>query len=323
MNRRRFLDSLFFSFLSFKTISLLQREKKSLKNHSYKSDILIKVMGTAQDGGIPHAGCYCENCQRARKEPAFSRLISSLSIIDLKENKFYLIDATPDIRLQLDILYRFNKKRTKRFYPDGIFLTHAHIGHYTGLIFFGYESLATKNLPVYCSSRMKNFLMNSGPWSQLIKLRNIKIQIFESEKELLISPQLSITPIKVPHRDEYTDTFGFLIAGKKKKLLYIPDIQSWERWDRLIVEEIKRIDIALIDGTFYSSNELPERDLSKIGHPFIETTIKKLEKVKGNKKIYFTHLNHSNLALNPYSMEKKEIIRKGFDLASEGMEFYI
>jgi len=301
---------------------ILLHDNKNIPKKN-ETNALVKIVGTAQDGGIPHIGCYCKNCERARKNKIYSRLISSVALFDFSENKSFLIDATPDIRKQLDIMRNRIKSKERKFHPDGIFLTHAHIGHYTGLMFFGFEALSTSQLPVYCSFRMRDFLINNGPWNLLVKLNNIKIHILEIEKEFNISQSISIIPFQVPHRAEYTDTLGFIISGKKKKVLYIPDIQSWEAWEKSIIKIIEEVDFALIDGTFFSPNELPNRNLSKIGHPFISSSIKLFANSVKKTKIYFTHLNHSNLALDPEGNEIKEIEEKGFKLAMEGMEFFI
>jgi pyrroloquinoline quinone biosynthesis protein B len=289
--------------------------------------VLVKVLGTAQDGGIPHSGCWCVNCQRAWRDSSFSRLISSLAVCDLKENKVFLVDATPDIRKQTQLIRERVKpmKNQVNFVPDGILLTHAHIGHYTGLIFYGYEAQSTKDLPVCCSNRMARFLSQNGPWDQLVKLKNILIRNIEPEQVFSLTSSIRVEPFQVPHRDEYSDTLGFKITGRQKSLLYIPDIHRWEMWDRRIVEETRKADFSLLDGTFYSPDELPSRDLSAIGHPFIAHATELMREVveAGKNSIYFTHLNHSNLALDPKGKERGFLQKKGFALASEGMEFFL
>jgi len=331
MQRRDFLNACIGSmagmnvlFSSNKLMAFPEKPKKKIQE---ESDVIAQVLGTAQDGGLPQLGCYCKNCLRARKKPGFSRFISSLALLDLKERKFFLLDATPDIRLQLDRAHeRVGKEKSGlKNLPQAVLLTHAHIGHYTGLMFFGYEAASSSNLPVYCSERMKNFLANNGPWSQLVYLKNISLQTLSIDREFSLTSRLSLRPFQVPHRDEYSDTVGFMISGRKKKLLYIPDIQNWKAWKRSIVEEVKKVDISLLDGTFYSPEELPGRNLSRIGHPFIKTSLKLLGRVakKGKAEIYFTHLNHSNLALDPEGEARKKIEDQGFRLAEEGMEFFI
>lgn len=330
MRRRAFLSSCIGSTASF--YALVSSEKRAAflnkpGKEPKRSDAVVKVLGTAQDGGFPHFGCYCRNCRRARKEPPLSRFISSLAVCDFKEEKFFLLDATPDIRAQNDLVCEWmglSEKNTRRA-PDGVLLTHAHIGHYTGLIFFGFEAISTHRLPVFCSSRMKDFLEKNGPWSQLVTMENISIQPLALNKKFSLTQRISATGFQVPHRHEYSDTLGFFLSGQKRSLLYIPDIRSWEAWERSIKEELRKVDIALLDGTFYSPEELPGRDLSRIGHPFIQESLKTLHEVvkEGRTEIYFTHLNHSNPTLDPDSRLRKKVEAQGFHIASDGMEFFL
>jgi pyrroloquinoline quinone biosynthesis protein B len=329
MRRRSFLQSCLGAIAGIEADALSHNIKKPLPGEKPESrknkNVYVKVIGTAQDGGIPHMGCFCANCQRAWEDPRFSRLISSLVLIDRIDNKSIIVDTTPDIRAQTRIIRECvnpDNENTK-FIPDGILLTHAHIGHYTGLMFYGYEAQSADRIPVYCSERMKSYLANNGPWSQLIRQKNIAAKIIRPGNPAALTSHISLSTFRVPHRDEFTDTLGFAFTGPEKSLLYIPDIQSWEAWDRSIVEEIQKVDIALLDGTFYSPAELPSRNLASIGHPFIADSIKTLKDVAQNKKVQvlFTHLNHSNLALDPEGPARKAIKGGGFDLAEEGMEF--
>jgi pyrroloquinoline quinone biosynthesis protein B len=289
-------------------------------------DVIVKVLGTAQDAGIPHLGCYCPNCLRARKDSKFARLKPSIAVLDMIDKKAFIMDASPDIGRQFDIVhermgYDANAKINT---PDGILLTHAHIGHYTGLMYYGYEGLNAARVPVYCTSKMARFLEENGPWSQLVRYENIVLQVIRPEEETSLTARVSFIPLLVPHRDEYSDTVGFIIVGPKKKLLYIPDIQNWEAWNRSIKEEVEKVDHAVLDGTFYSPDELPGRDLSKIGHPFITASMDILAPLaKMGRRIYFSHLNHTNRALDPNGPEQKEIRKRGFHLAADGMEILL
>lgn len=329
MKRRTFFHSCFGAVAGLKAEFFSSKPKSHPGHISEKPEqaekVLVKVIGTAQDGGIPHIGCFCSNCQRAWKKPHLSRFISSLALFDLTENKTILVDATPDIRAQtMMIRERMNpKKTTNRYWPDGILLTHAHIGHYTGLMFYGYEALSTDKLPVYCSKRMNDFLTQNGPWSQLVDQKNILAKTISPGQRFSVTSQISILALQVPHRDEYSDTLGFQIKGPNRSLLYIPDIRNWKIWDRSVVEEVQKVDIALLDGTFFSLKELPSRDLSSIGHPFILDSMKILLDIaqSGKTQIFFTHLNHSNLALDPDGDARKIIEKNAFALAEDGIEF--
>ncbi len=296
----------------------------AFRSPTAEGDVVVKVLGTAQDAGIPHIGCYCANCERARKNLAFARLKPAIAVLDMKGKKAFIVDASPDIGRQFDMLHERMGYNTAAGIntPHGILLTHAHIGHYTGLMYYGYEGLNAMKTPVYCTSKMARFLEENGPWSQLVRLENIALRIIRPDEKISLTERISFSPLLVPHRDEYSDTVGFIITGPKKDLLYIPDIRNWEAWNRSIREEVERVDYAILDGTFYSPDELPGRDLTKTGHPFILDSMDRLSSAakSGKSRIYFTHLNHSNRALDPDGPEQKKIRGKGFHLAADGME---
>lgn len=328
MRRRNFFGASAGSLVSLKNLFNSEKLPNAFDKKTHRSmddtGVIVKIMGTAQDGGIPQLGCDCKNCSRGRKDQKHSRLISSLAILDFKGKKFFLVDATPDIRIQSE--KAGDRLRQETFVqvkiPHGVLLTHAHIGHYTGLMYFGYESLSTHKMPVYCSARMRDFLMKNGPWNQLIEKENIFPIVLSPNEKLSLAPRISVVPFQVPHRDEYSDTLGFIISGSRKSLLYLPDIQNWEAWDRSIIEEVEKVDVALLDGTFYSPEELPGRDLSRIGHPFIKKSMETLNEVpkKGKTTIYFTHLNHSNFVLDPEGEARKNVMASGFRIAADGLE---
>jgi len=281
----------------------------------------IRILGTAQDGGLPHAACSCVRCERARSDPSFKRLISSLAIVLPETGRVYLIDATPDIREQLDRLTDVRDSpagRVDRAPVDGVFLTHAHIGHYTGLSFFGFEAVHTEALPVYCTQPMARFLTSHAPWQQLVQLQNIDLNEISEGTLVNLPDGVSVEPLLVPHRDEYADTVGFKIHGPNKTVLFIPDTEPYERWSRPLEELLTDVDIALLDGSFYSLEELPGRDVSQIGHPLMRDTMDRLAEWNSEREVRFIHLNHSNPALDAGSPEAREIRSRGFSVASDG-----
>ena len=205
----------------------------------------------------------------------------------------------------------------------GIALTHAHIGHYSGLLFFGKESLGAEKINVYSMPKMSLFLENNAPWSQLIQDENIKINKLKNDSIQTLSKYISIKPILVPHRDEFSETVGYIIKGELKSALFLPDIDKWEKWDKKIEDFIRNVDYAFIDGTFYNGNEIPHRNMDEIPHPFVVETIKRFKnlKKKHKKKVYFIHLNHTNPLHKPNNKITKEIIKRGYNIARTGMKF--
>ena len=276
-------------------------------------NIEVMVLGTAQDGGIPQLGCNCPHCQAAWIDDSQRRLVASLGIIDHEARKMWLVDASPDIREQMNLLVSS--------YPGyrlaGILLTHAHIGHYLGLAFLGRESFNTRNLPILCTQRMADFLRTNQPWKQLVELGNVALSIIEPECPIQLGSATTASAVHVPHRDELSDTVAFSIAGPSKTLVYCPDI---DRWEGPILEAIEEADIALLDGTFYSADELPGRDVSDIPHPLIPDSIKTFE--ERDIEIQFVHLNHSNRLLSDEGLVAR-LEQRGSSISTRGVRWQL
>lgn len=274
----------------------------------------IQVLGIVQDAGYPHIGCEKDCCNVVSPGEYF---VSCLGLVDKTNNKRYLFDATPDIHNQLNLVEKFPNGNI----VDGIFLTHAHIGHYAGLMYLGREGLGGDNIKVYVLKRMAKFLTKNGPWDQLVKLNNISLQTISNNKFVKLSENILVIPIKVPHRDEYSETVGYKIIGKSKKLLFIPDIDKWDEWEKSIVDEVKLVDYAFIDGTFYNGSEL-NRDMSEIPHPSIEETLELFsnQPLAEKNKIYFIHINHTNPILTNKNGVRDLILNAGFNIAEKGLK---
>lgn len=271
----------------------------------------LVVLGTLQDGGSPHMGCVKSCCATERPND----YVVSLGVID--ESKHLLFDASPDIVYQTNYLNSISPAKDLE-----IFLTHAHMGHYSGLIHLGRESANSKKIPVYAMPRMAKFLRNNGPWSQLIDLQNILIQPLQNKFPVSVSPHLTITPLVVPHRDEFSETVGFMIRGKSKCALYIPDIDKWDLWETDINELLTKVDYAFLDATFFQDGEIT-RPMSEVPHPFVEESIKRFKSlpIEEKNKIYFIHLNHTNPARDAEFKGRLAVEDKGYHFATFGMRF--
>ncbi len=297
----------------------------SCNNQKIKEDIGTKnaaslvILGTVQDGGSPHIGCRKNCCKKLFEKPDPTRKVVSLGLIDFENKQTWLMEATPDVTSQLKALKKVSKFQETET-PNGIFITHAHIGHYAGLMYLGKEALGAKEIPVYAMPRMKSYLEANGPWSQLVSQNNIFLNRLKKDSSIILSSNFSITPFTVPHRDEYSETVGYKIKGPNKTALFIPDINKWSIWEKQIIKEIARVDYAFIDATFYDGNEINTRKMSEIPHPFV---IESMELFKGlpaseKSKIYFIHFNHTNPLLNPQSKQSKNVIKQGFKIARLG-----
>jgi pyrroloquinoline quinone biosynthesis protein B len=281
----------------------------------------IYILGNTQDAGLPHIGCqhpFCEDSFNVYEE----HYTTSIAVVNSDLKKYILFEATPDITFQLNNL---KKNIFDEFLlPESIYITHAHIGHYTGLMYFGREALGAKDLIVRVLPRMSSFLQNNGPWSQLVDINNIKIKEINFGSSVKELTNIDITPFQVPHRDEYSETAGYIIKGKNKKALFIPDIDKWEKWDRDLSQIAKEFDFLLIDATFYDSKEI-NRDISEIPHPLVTETIDLLSGLskENRNKVYFIHMNHTNMMLDPESELSRLVLSKGFNIARLGQKLYL
>lgn len=285
-------------------------------------DAFAVVLGNAQDAGFPQSNCKKDCCKKAWANPELRRFATSIAIVDKKNKSKLLFECSPHYPDQIHYLDRMLEEQVRTFDLKGIFLTHAHVGHYAGLIHLGREVEGSQQTPVFVMPRMREFLIGNGPWSQLVELKNISLRRLTAGEKTKVG-MFEITPLLVPHRDEFSETVGFRIQGPKKRILFLPDIDKWERWERRIEDEIRKVDIALLDGTFFDGKELPGRDMSRIPHPFVVESIKRFSRLpkKEKRKIHFIHLNHTNKLLQAGSKESMDLQRSGMKMAKQYQVF--
>ena len=272
------------------------------------------VLGTVQDGGSPHLGCNKNCCKALTVSQREARKVTALAVVEPKSNFNILFEATPDIIPQWKMLPSA---------PKAIFLTHAHMGHYTGLLQLGREALGAKNIPVHVMPRMANFLKENGPWSQLISLENIKLFPMAHNESVNFTSEIIITPLIVPHRDEFSETVGYRIQGPNKTVLFIPDIDKWSKWNENLKAILESVDYAFLDATFFDPEEINYRPLEEIPHPLVKETIAYLDPVSQElkNKVYFIHMNHTNPLLDPKSKATQWVLSQGFHVARKGQQF--
>ena len=294
------LAIIFFLFTSFQPV---------------EKDPFIIILGIAQDAGYPQIGCKKDCCKKYWDKKIARQKVTSLVLVDPVTNQKWIVDASPDLTEQL---HESDKLQTGNL--SGIFLTHAHTGHYTGLMYLGREALNAKEIPVYAMRRMYDFLKSNGPWSQLVSLKNIRLIQLKADSAIKLSDRISVTPFLVPHRDEYSETVGYSIKTRNRSILFIPDIDKWQKWDRDILRMIKEYDYLFLDGTFFKEGELPGRNMNEVPHPFIQESINLFKELSlpEKQKIWFIHFNHTNPLIDKFSKEYKEVKSRGFNIAAEG-----
>ncbi|MAV50665.1 MAG: pyrroloquinoline quinone biosynthesis protein PqqB [Hyphomonadaceae bacterium] len=291
---------------------------------SQQCGVELVTLGVGQDGGAPHIGRL--------DDPAWANIDltlwpTSLALIDHRADKRYLFETTPEITRQLHLLHQLAPTQRSGLAIDGVFLTHAHIGHYTGLMFFGREAAGARSIPVHVMPRFANYLRTNGPWEQLVRLQNVSLVEMASRRPERLAPDITVTPLRVPHRDEYSETVGFLIETDGADALFIPDIDSWDAWKRnddvAIEELVSKVDYAFLDATFYDDNELPGRDMSEIPHPRVVDMMERFADLPDAVRhgIKFIHFNHTNPIRYRQSEETRNVLARGYGIARAGERF--
>ncbi|RME52179.1 MAG: pyrroloquinoline quinone biosynthesis protein PqqB [Caldilineae bacterium] len=286
------------------------------KRFSMIAHVEAILLGAAQDGGVPQAGCSCPRCQAAQADPRRSRWVVSLGLVDRTAGQSWIVDATPDFRQQWGLLHRMA--------PDcslaGILLTHAHLGHYTGLLHLGKEAWNTHQLPVYASPSMCRFLQGNAPWRQLVEHGNILLHPLAAEQTYPLSKDLRVTPMPVPHRSEWSDVWAYVVAGPTGRLFFCPDIDDWELWPYDLGHFLRAMDAALLDGCFFDGAELPGRDMTQIPHPLAVDTARRVAVARDAGllcDVRLVHLNHTNPLWDP-GPERAWLREQGLDIAERG-----
>ena len=289
-------------------------------NLAFAQNPYVVVLGIAQDAGVPQMGCDSPFCQQAWKNAKLRQMVSSIVLVNPTTKERWIFDTTPDLPAQFQLL----KEITSDFSNNlaGIFLTHAHIGHYTGLMYFGRESMNAKDVKVYAMPRMKTMLETNAPWSQLVSIKNIALQAIENKQNITIGKNIYVQPFLVPHRDEFSETVGYRITANKKSLVFIPDIDKWQKWSENLEDVVKSNDYVLIDGTFYADGEI-NRPMSEVPHPFVAETVELLKNLPSSEKnkVYFIHFNHSNPLVQGDKLKIKQLKSKGFNVTFQGQKF--
>lgn len=280
----------------------------------------LVVLGTGQDGGAPQMGRHADP---AWEDASERRLTVSLGLVHHDTRARFLFEATPDIRTQFRDLDAIETGDGDGPVLDGVFLTHAHIGHYTGLMFLGHESMGAQGVPVFALPRMAEFLRTNGPWSQLVTYGNIDLRETEPDDGFGITDDVMVRPFTVPHRQEFSEVAGYRIDGPNRSAIFIPDIDSWEEWEAEGVdldELIASVDIVFIDATFYANGEIPGRDMSGFPHPFVTHSMERFAHlpVLERAKIQFIHVNHTNPIRFTGSPESRAVRDAGYGIARRG-----
>ena len=284
------------------------------------SQLELFVLGVAQDGGLPHLGCTQPCCINARQSGRVETP-ACMAIRNVDTRSLLLLEATPSITSQVALLHALiGTSHGEKAMVDAIAITHAHTGHYTGLMHLGKEGAATDQVPVHVSMAVANVLQTNAPWSGLVDGNHIALETFEPGRTFEPLQGIAIEPVAVPHRDELSDTMAFKVHGAHCTALFCPDIDAW---GCMLEPLLCGVDVAFIDGTFFDDAELDQvgsrRDRQSIPHPTMMDTMLSIESMgkARPRDVRFIHLNHSNATFHG-GRAAQELADRGFRVAKTG-----
>jgi pyrroloquinoline quinone biosynthesis protein B len=195
------------------------------------------------------------------------------------------------------------------------------MGHYAGLLELGPEVLGARGLPVYCTTAVADVLAENAPWSLLVSRGNVQLCPIVPGRPFELADGLSVEAFRVPHRDEFGDTVGFIVSrAGGRRLVYVPDADSWSGLARPLRDLVADSDVAVLDGTFFDRSELAGltgRDQGEVPHPPVAATVEQLDGMLD--RVVFTHLNHTNPLIDPCSPQSHRLVERGARVAIEGM----
>ena len=260
--------------------------------------------------------CRCPTCEAARVGRIPRRLASSAAVIDRKGGRAWLIDASPDLPEQMETVRdAMGGSKVSGVPLSAILLTHIHMGHYWGLGHLGKEGMMPRGLPVIAPPAAARFLGENRPFKDMVEWGALDVRVSHPGDTINLTEDLSMRPVTVPHRADFSDTVAGLVEGPREKVLYAPDM---DRLEDSFVDVMTSVDMAIIDGTFYYRDEIPGA-MDRVPHPPVEESIVRLRRVlEEGTRVAFTHLNHTNPLCDPRSYEFEQVVSQGFGVLLDG-----
>jgi pyrroloquinoline quinone biosynthesis protein B len=295
--------------------------------------VRVRILGSAAGGGFPQWNCHCGTCEAARAgERARPRTQSSLAIRG-GEGPWFLVNASPDARQQLEALTpgRVNGVRSPPI--AGVLLTDAEIDHTAGLLLLR-ESQAP--VPVFGDEGVERALRGAYPvlailerycgtdWQTLepgrarpLKGSSLEVEPFEAGGD---------APRYLSGSDAELQASGYVFRDRAGGgvVTYAPGLA---RLDDGVLERFAASNLVLVDGTFWRDDELDRLGISgrsarDMGHVPLSGpggTLQALAGIRGPRKV-LVHINNTNPILLEDSPERNAVLRAGVEVAYDGLE---
>jgi pyrroloquinoline quinone biosynthesis protein B len=302
----------------------------------------IRVLGSAAGGGFPQWNCACFNCRGLREGtvPAVARTQESVCLT-AGDGDWVLINASPDIRGQIESFKGLHPRRSRDTPIQAIVLTNGDLDHCLGLL----SLRENQPIVIYATEEVRETLMERNimfrtlrRFAHQVAWRSLKLAVEES----IVGPDgrpsgLTVTATAVPGKppvhlerlisaDDPTLNVGLRIrqSAAGPVLAYLPAVG---RITAAVREAMDGADCVFFDGTFWSSDELAAQGLPgktaqemahwPVGAP--DGSLSVLSPLSASRRI-FIHINNTNPMLREDSPERKDVEAAGWDVAWDGME---
>jgi pyrroloquinoline quinone biosynthesis protein B len=295
--------------------------------------VRVRVLGSAAGGGVPQWNCHCGICEAARAGVrARPRSQSSLAIRG-DDGPWFLVNASPDLRQQLETLKPRRVDGVRSLPVAGVLLTDAEIDHTAGLLLL--RESATP-LRVFGDAGVERALRDGYPVLPMLErycgaewqtLERGRAQTLEGSS-LAVEPFAAggDAPRYLGGTDVELEASGFVFRERETGgvVTYVPGLA---RWDDGVVARFSASDLVLVDGTFWRDDELArlgisDRSARDMGHVPLSGpggTLELLAGLERPRKV-LVHINNTNPILLEDSAEREEVVRAGVEVAYDGLE---
>lgn len=295
------------------------------------------VLGAAAGGGLPQWNCGCENCDRARHGEIPSLTQSSLAVT-ADGARWAILNASPDIRAQISATPALHPTGPRRSPIASVLVTNGDIDHVAGLL-----TLREKQAFDLFGTNEILEILSANPIFEALDPALVRRRPISLETPFELAPGLTATLFPTPGKTplylegaqaadgtlktdlEGEQTVGVALAAGGRRAFYIP---GCARVTKALAERLSGAETLFFDGTLWRDDEMiragvGEKTGARMGHMSMsgpEGSMAALAPLGIARKIY-VHMNNTNPALDPSSLERMEIERAGWTVAADGREF--
>ena len=291
------------------------------------------VLGSAAGGGFPQWNCRCPVCQLAwaGDTRVRARTQASLAVSADGEN-WALVNASPDLPQQLRRTKALHPRAATRGTPiKAVLLTGAEIDQVAGLL-----SLREREPFMLCATATTLATLAENSMFRALATDVVTRRAVATGERLALPGGLSAEPFPVPGKmplylegndpqtaAETGANVGWQLCAASASMVMIPGAAMLTP---AIMERIARADVVLFDGTLYRDDEMiisgtGSKTGRRMGHMSIGGSDGSLAALGGisSRRIYL-HINNTNPILVEGSPERREVERRGWEVAEDGME---